>query len=117
MDDTLLMLCKVGAVVAIVWLLVSMYCFLMVGVAARSAVRLMVQWYQDWFDSIFEEGDTGEGETVARTEPARSAAAAPAAPAPEETAVDDGGSPGVAPAASPARPARSSFQRRTSTRK
>jgi len=80
------MLQSAALVTAIFWMFVSMYCLMMIALASRNAMRMMVAWYQDWFDSVFEEGDSPEPEAMpaSEPEPVRPAAAAPARAASEE---------------------------------
>jgi hypothetical protein len=105
---------EVAIVVGIIWMLVSMYCLLMLAFAARNAMRMIVAWYQDWFDSVFEEGDSPEPEgsraTPAREEP-RAAVAARADPAPRAAQLEEPESRGPATGAG----TKPGFKRRTHT--
>lgn len=87
MDDTLIFLCKIGVVVGVVWMVVTAYCMLMGARAMRNAVRLLVVWYQDWFDSMYEEEPEDTGARPER----RDAPAAVREPAPApDTAEQEG---------------------------
>jgi hypothetical protein len=118
MSANLETLFEVALVVAIFWMFVSMYCFLMMAWASRNAMRMVVAWYQDWFDSVFEEGDSPESSSEegstsdssgnAGTGTRSPAAATPAAPAPARAAHEEPANPNPATGAG----SKVGFQRR-----
>lgn len=108
------MLQSAALVTAIIWMLVSMYCLLMIAFAARNAMRMIVAWYQDWFDSVFEEGDSPEPEErpepPAREEP-QAAVPTRTVPASRAAQLEEPESRGPATGAG----TKSGFKRRTHT--
>jgi len=108
------MLQSAALMTAIIWMLVSMYCLLMIAFAARNAMRMIVAWYQDWFDSVFEEGDSPEPEvrpeTPAQEEP-QAAVPARAVPTPRAAQPPEPESRGPETGAG----TKSGFKRRTHT--
>jgi hypothetical protein len=78
MTPTTRLLVEIGVGAAIVWMGVMAYCAIMIARSFWSGVRiaddmrrLLLAWYQDWFDATFEEAAGGqEGQPEARGEAA-----------------------------------------------